>query len=199
MQEWWNTPKVAWGFLIVGIGSGAVFAYLAPKIGIPICAVLILLGVWLIIRAYINKNKLAVKPDNRVDIRGFTESLSVTQRNGVTVLKQSPQLIIGIHEVNFGVSGDSGYPLLNSGKDKAKWLRLGIVFEGNVHIETLELVISGKAPVPAFEWKPGQSAYYYYFQIPDWVKSKEERTIQIQAFANGIKWGSPDESINFPL
>jgi len=64
-----------------------------------------------------------------------------------------------------------------------------------VHIETLELVISGKAPIPAFGWKPGQAAYYFYFQIPDWVNSNEERTIQVQAFANGIKWGSPEECI----
>ncbi|MFC1940844.1 hypothetical protein ACFLWL_00295 [Chloroflexota bacterium] len=124
--------------------------------------------------------------------------LDVTQKNGVIVLKQPPQLAIGIHSIDFGVSGDSGYPLLHSDKDKAKWLRLGIVFEGNVRIETLELVISGKAPILAYEWQPGQAAYYYYFQIPDWVESKEERTIQVRAFANGVKWGSPERSINFP-
>ena len=59
MREWWNTPAAAWGFLIVGIGAGTVLAYLSQKIGIPICVVLILIGIWLIIRSYRNRNRLS--------------------------------------------------------------------------------------------------------------------------------------------
>lgn len=126
------------------------------------------------------------------------ELLDATSQNGAVVVKQPPQLIIGIHDIEFGLSGDSGYPPSDSNAHKARWLRLGIAFKGNVRIETLGLVISGKDPIPAYEWKPGQGAYYYYFQIPNWVESKEERTIQVQAFANGVTWGSPEMSINFP-
>jgi hypothetical protein len=121
------------------------------------------------------------------------------QTNGITVITHPPRLVIEICEVNFGLSGDSGYPPQNHNEHKAKWIRLGMVFDGNVHIETLELVISGKQPIPAFEWGPGKGAYYFYFQIPTWVKSRESRTIQVIAFANGIKWGSPEKTVNFSV
>lgn len=125
------------------------------------------------------------------------ELLNVPQKNGVIVLKQPSKLIIEVQDIAFGASGNTGYPLLNS--DKARWIRLGLSFAGNVFIETLEIVISGKEPILANEWKPGGIVYYHYFRIPDWVKHDEQRTIQVQAFANGVKWGSPEISINFPV
>jgi len=125
---------------------------------------------------------------------------NVTQKNGVIVPEK--RLIIEVHDSDFGVSGDQGYPLLDSGKGKARWLRLGITFhsEGSgAYIETLELVISGRTPIQAFRCKPGLAGggYYEYFQIPDWVKSGEH-TIRVQAFANGTTWGSPEQIVNFP-
>ncbi len=127
---------------------------------------------------------------------GLKGQLSIIPTNGVVVIK--PQLVIRILDVEFGLSGDSGYPLLNS--DKARWIRLSLSFEwtGDVFIETLELVVSGKEPILAHGWRPGEVGYYYYFQIPEWVKSSEERSIQVQAFANGVKWGSPERSIKLP-
>jgi len=79
MREWWNTPAVAWGFLAVGIGAGVMIPYLPHKIGIPICVVLIFVGICLLIRAYRNRAKLAVRTDIRVDISGVIESLIKAQ------------------------------------------------------------------------------------------------------------------------
>ena len=120
--------------------------------------------------------------------------------NGVIVPEK--RLIIEVQDSDFGVSGDQGYPLLDSGKGKARWLRLGITFDSEgsgAYIETLELVISGKTPIQAFGCKPGLAGggYYEYFQIPDWVKSGEH-TIRVQAYANGTTWGSPEQIISFP-
>jgi hypothetical protein len=119
--------------------------------------------------------------------------------NGVVVLKEPPMLFIKIQDVDFALSGDSGFPRQDSSGHKAKWIRLGMLFKSNVYVETLELVISGKQPIPAFEWKPNKAAYYFYFQIPTWVKSGEERTIQVTAFANGKKWGSEECLVDFPM
>lgn len=132
--------------------------------------------------------------------RERNELLNVTSKNGVIVVKQPPKLVIRIDEPLFGVSGDNGFPPCDFSGQKARWLRLSIAFRGNVYIETLGLSISGKKPVPADGFKSGHtSPLYYYFQIPDWVKSKEERTIQVQAFANGINWGSSEKIITFPV
>jgi hypothetical protein len=122
-----------------------------------------------------------------------------TSSNGIVVLRQPSELFITIANSNFGLSGDSGYPLVAANGIKSRWIRLGIVFEGNVYIETLELVISGKQPISAFEWEPGRGAYFFYFQIPTWVKSGENRTIQVIAFANGKKWGSEEHTVSFPI
>lgn len=130
------------------------------------------------------------------------ELLNATQENDVVVLKQPPELFIEINNVEFGLSGNSkyqGFPQINSQIHETRWIRLGINFKGNVFVETLELIISGKAPIQAYEWKPGELAYYHYFQIPRWVKANETRTIQVLAFANGIKWGSSEMTINFPV
>jgi hypothetical protein len=47
----------AWGFLVVGIAGGGVLAYLSPRIGIPICLLLLLIGVLVLIRAYTKRNE----------------------------------------------------------------------------------------------------------------------------------------------
>ena len=176
---------------IVGSGVGG-YLDISQRVSIPTVLWLCFLIVGLLIAPFLAFHTIRKKRDE------LQAQLNIVPQNGVIVLKDPPHLIFEIHTVDFCISGESGYPLLLSEEDKAKWLRLGIVFDGNLRIETLELVISGKEPIPAFEWKPGQAAYYYYFQIPNWVKSKEERTIQVRAFANGVKWGSPEKSINFP-
>lgn len=61
MREWWGTKTAAWGFIIIGIGGGGVLTYLSPPIGIPVCLVLISLGVWLLIRAYRRRDKLTTE------------------------------------------------------------------------------------------------------------------------------------------
>jgi hypothetical protein len=61
MREWWNTPAAAWGFALIGIGGAGVLAYLSPKVGIPICIVILVFGILLIIRAY----KIRRKPQFR--------------------------------------------------------------------------------------------------------------------------------------
>jgi len=61
MREWWGTKTAAWGFIIIGIGGGGVLTYLSPPIGIPVCLILISLGVWLLIRAYRHRDKLTTE------------------------------------------------------------------------------------------------------------------------------------------
>ncbi len=127
------------------------------------------------------------------------ELLGATSKNGIVVLNPPPPSVrIMIGDIEFGLSGDSGYPQLKSGEPKARWVRLSLTLQYNVLIETLELIISGKEPILASEWKPGGIVYYHYFQIPNWVKHGEQRTIQVRAFANGVTWGSLETPINFP-
>lgn len=130
---------------------------------------------------------------------------NIGSKNGVVVL--APALFIEIVENEFGLTGDSGFPGLNSGETVARWIRLGVRLEGKVFVETLELVISGKEPIlrrsgkedsPVYELKPEEVAYYHYFLIPDWVKHGDQRTVQVIAFADGVTWGSREISINFP-
>ena len=56
-MEWWETKTAAWGIIIIGVGGGGVVTYLSPPIGIPICALLLLLGFVLLIRAYRHRRK----------------------------------------------------------------------------------------------------------------------------------------------
>jgi hypothetical protein len=57
MARWWETPTAAWAFLVVGIGGSGVVAYLSPRIGIPVCVLLIVIGIVLLIRAYRRRDK----------------------------------------------------------------------------------------------------------------------------------------------
>ena len=42
--------------MLVGVGGGAVLAYLSPKVGIPVCVGIVLVGILLLIRAYRRTN-----------------------------------------------------------------------------------------------------------------------------------------------
>ena len=88
MPEWWNTPYAAWGFLALSIGGGGVLAFLSPQIGIPICVVLIIIGILLIIRAYryrdkfMNKLKLELGQETISELYDIREQLL---RDGIQV------------------------------------------------------------------------------------------------------------------
>ena len=183
-KRWW--AMVAGGILATA-GGVSLFC---PFLVIPTLAWFLIALLFISVAQFLAFHRIREEKD------GLKGQLSIIPTNGVVVIK--PQLVIRILDVEFGLSGDSGYPLLNS--DKARWIRLSLSFEwtGDVFIETLELVVSGKEPILAHEWRPGEVGYYYYFQIPDWVKSSERRSIQVQAFANGVKWGSPERSIKLP-
>ena len=120
----------------------------------------------------------------------------ITHQQYVTVPKQpSPELVIEIHDYDFGFGG-GGYPPKRFDDDNALWLRLGVTFKMNqtMRIETFHLLLSGE-PIQPHDWAPGQSAYYYYFEMPQWAKPDEVRTIQLVAFAKGTKWGSEEKEI----
>jgi len=186
-----------WWILAIGTAGSIIGVILNvwQDLTVPIWVWIGILLLSLFIAQLMTFHKVRVRRDK------LQSQLDFVPQNGVKVLKQPPTLYININDIAFGLSGNpnyQGYPPPNAREQKTRWIRLGILFEGNVFIETLELVISGKEPISAFEWKPGQSAYYHYFQIPAWVKPSEERTIQVQAFANGVKYGSPEKSINVP-
>jgi len=58
IREWRGTPTVAWGVFVAGIGVGALITYLlSPKIGIPAGSIFVIIGVYLLIRAYRHRDK----------------------------------------------------------------------------------------------------------------------------------------------
>jgi len=57
MDKWWNTPLVAWAFTAIGTGGGVMLAFVSPYVGIPIGAVIFIIGIVLLIRAYRLKGK----------------------------------------------------------------------------------------------------------------------------------------------
>ena len=184
--------------IIIGTVAGIVgILDISQTFDIPTGLWLVLLIAALLIVPFLAFHKILKERDE------LQTQLNNTDGKGVIVLK--PTLSIDIQEIEFGISGDpnyDGFPPINAGKRKARWLRIYLYFEGNVFIETLGLVISGKEPIPAFEWKPRHVDYlsfFSYFQIPDWVKPGEQRTLQVIAFANGKNWGSREEIFNFPV
>ena len=54
-NSWWNSTSAAYAFILVSIGAGALINYFSPAIGMPICIILILVGFWLLIRAYLKE------------------------------------------------------------------------------------------------------------------------------------------------
>jgi hypothetical protein len=73
MREWWNTPNTAWGFLVIGLGGGAVLAYVSPRIGIPIGFVLIAIGVYLLIGAYRRRAGIKQVVEELLSVGIFTD------------------------------------------------------------------------------------------------------------------------------
>ncbi len=54
-KEWWSTPIVAWAFSLIGLGGSVLLALLSPYVGIPIGAIVLAFGIFLLIRAYRKK------------------------------------------------------------------------------------------------------------------------------------------------
>ena len=50
----------AWGLLAVGLGVGGMLTYISPRVGITVCAVITLVGIFLIVRAYRGKTKYRI-------------------------------------------------------------------------------------------------------------------------------------------
>lgn len=174
-------------------GLTGLYLDISGKAGFPTWLWIVLLGIAMLIVPFIAFHKLRLERDQ------LKARLNDTPSNGVVVLREPPKMTIYIDNYDFGLSGDNGYPLVDALESKSRWIRLGIVFDGNVFLETLELVISGKKPISAFEWKPSHAAYYHYFKIPNWVQPTETRSIQVRAFGNGTIWGSPEQTITFPV
>ncbi len=58
MRKWWESKATAWAELILGLGGGGLLTFLSPQIGIPVSIILILIGIWLLIRAYRHRDNL---------------------------------------------------------------------------------------------------------------------------------------------
>ena len=52
MWKWLQTKKAAWGEALVFLAVGGLATYLKPEIGVPILLILLLVGLYLILRAY---------------------------------------------------------------------------------------------------------------------------------------------------
>lgn len=127
---------------------------------------------------------------------GLAYELTDSEVSNVHVPKQpSPELFIEIDNYDFGFGG-GGYPPKRFDDDNALWLRLGVTFQmtPTMRVESLHLLLSGESITP-YEWTSGRLAYYFYFEMPKWVKSGDVRTIQLVAFAKGTKWGSEEKEI----
>ena len=152
-------------------------------ITIPIGLIMLLIIVWQVKRSKQPvEETLALKKDGQQD----------ALRSDVIVPKRpSPELVIEIDNFTFGFGG-GGYPPKRFDDDNALWLRLGVTFKMNqtMRIETLYLLLSGESIQPHDE-----SGYYFYFEMPQWAKPDEVRTIQLVAFAKGTKWGSEEKEI----
>ena len=137
IDAYWGLYEKFKGVSMPSLNLG-FWIWLLPVIGVVLAIIIIRQG------RQVTDNLQGTKQPLPNLQRERDELLNGSQQNDVIVIK--PQLVMRIQEVGFGASGDSGYPLLNSDKDKARWIRLGLSFEwiGDVFIETLELVISGK-------------------------------------------------------
>jgi hypothetical protein len=52
MRKWWETKRAAWGEILMSLALGALATYIIPQVGIPLFIILLLVGIWLLIRAY---------------------------------------------------------------------------------------------------------------------------------------------------
>lgn len=132
---------------------------------------------------------------NEFGISIVGEQLESKSNNVLVPKRPSPELFIEIDNYDFGFGG-GGYPPKRFDDDNALWLRLGVTFRMNqtMLVESLHLLLSGES-IPSYEWAPGRLVYYFYFEMPQWAKPGDVRTIQLVAFAKGTKWGSEEKEI----
>jgi len=71
MPRWWETKKAAWAGLIIELGVGGVMTYLLPQYGIPLCILLVVLGIFLLVRAYKYKDESKEKRQLHLDLGKF--------------------------------------------------------------------------------------------------------------------------------
>jgi len=167
-----NVPnEFGWGMVIAG--------------GIILCVA--------VIYHILKRKDTEVKKDEQPDV--LPPQVNGTQITVITEPK--PELKPTIHDYKFDWVGGQGYPPKRSEEDKALWLRLGVTYHMNqpMRIERLYLSLSGESIEP-HDWSPEKSAYYYYFEMPQWAKPGEVRTIQLVAFSKGIRWGSESKEIH---
>jgi len=137
MRKWWATKQAAWGEAIVFMAIGGLAAYLKPPVGIPILVVLLILGIYLIWRAYKQQKKQQVsKLHRRKDSEGKQISGTPTQP------AESKQ---DIKEVKIEVSEANSYDY--DGDKKCFLIMVVLVLKPTVvplHLGWLRLVIAGK-------------------------------------------------------
>ena len=69
MAKWWEAKWFAWGELCVSIAGGGLATYLEPKIGIPVFSVMLILGIFLMWRAYRRRPKVKLVNEHIIDIK----------------------------------------------------------------------------------------------------------------------------------
>ncbi len=92
--EWWNTPTTAWAFMLMGLGAGVVLAFVvpSPRDGILIGIVIVLFGLFLLVRSYRIKGQpkpnLIPFPNRELLIK----AIATVKEKAITVKMQQDRL-----------------------------------------------------------------------------------------------------------
>lgn len=181
---YWQTPVVA--------TSLQQFAY--PTVG---GAMGIILG-FVIVFAFIFAWNLFRAPYRQ---RNEARAKVIKCKEEYDELKQSIEeqqnvLVLTLDTYEFGLSSYRRYP---NKPERADWLRLKVFVNPiDKPIDTLDLVIDGKPPIPANQWHGKIVPVFFIveFNVTEW-RNKGKNQIELKAYVGGKPYSSGRETINF--
>jgi len=158
MGKWWESKQAAWGEILLSLAVGGLATYLSPVIGIPIFAVLLGLGIWLVVRAYSNKRNDKTQltseiigdrtKNNKVKIVSNKESLGIRlekylDRIPIEIEKlgnEAGQYPLSNYEKNYlkRISDYSSMRKRYRDKNEAIFVAIGMYFKVNPRLTQLE-------------------------------------------------------------
>jgi hypothetical protein len=79
MFKWWQSKQAAWGEIIVSIAIGGLATYLNPIIGIPLFIIMLIIGVWLLTKAY--KREVATKEELKETKTNYVNKIIIDSKS----------------------------------------------------------------------------------------------------------------------